>query len=346
MEDVAPPAPAERGWGKLLLALAAFLFIPWMPPLRALLPVEETLLLLLPALAACCLVGWWAGGRLLLAVIWVGLAAWALAQPAVPGSFYNLVRGWSLLLAGAFGLVCLFSAQRPLFPRALATLTLALGLVLVMSARGPLTPTRAREAVQAEFARRNAESMATFRSFVQKNPEVVEKMPQVASLPDEFEKQLNLVAETGTGLFPALLLLESLMALALAWATYHRLSRTRLGVPLGHLKDFRFNDQLVWGLIAGLAIVFVPALDFLGGTGRNLLVFFGALYAIRGFGVLSWFLAPGALAVTLLVGFAMLWWPVLNAVAVLGFMLLALAAFGLGLGDTWADWRRRARPTT
>jgi hypothetical protein len=47
-----------------------------------------------------------------------------------------------------------------------------------------------------------------------------------------------------------------------------------------------------------------------------------------------------------MVGFAMLWWPVLNAVAVLGFMLLALAAFGLGLGDTWADWRRRARPTT
>ncbi len=346
MEDVAPQAPAERGWGKLLLALAAFLFIPWMPPLRALLPVEETLLLLLPALAACCLVGWWAGGRFVLAVIWVGLAAWALAQPAVPGSFYNLVRGWSLLLAGAFGLVCLFSGQRPLFPRALATLTLALGLVLVMSARGPLTPTRAKEAVQAEFARRNAESMATFRTFVKEHPEVVQKMPQVASLPDEFEKQLNLVAETGTGLFPALLLLESLMALALAWATYHRLSRTRLGVPLGHLKDFRFNDQLVWGLIAGLAIVFVPALDFLGGTGRNLLVFFGALYAVRGFGVLSWFLAPGALAVTLLVGFAMLWWPVLNAVAVLGFMLLALAAFGLGLGDTWADWRRRARPTT
>ena len=42
----------------------------------------------------------------------------------------------------------------------------------------------------------------------------------------------------------------------------------------------------------------------------------------------------------------MLWWPVLNAVAVLGFVFLALAAFGLGLGDTWADWRRRARPTT
>ena len=346
MQDAAPLAPSERGWGKLLLALAAFLFLPLMPPLRALLPVEETLLLLLPALAACCLVGWWAGGRFVLAVIWVGLAGWALAQPAVAGSFYNLVRGWSLLLAGAFGLVCLLGAQRPFFSRALTTLSLALVLALVMSARGPLTPSRSRQAVEIEFGRRNTESMAMLRSFMKEHPDVVQAMPQMGSLPDEFDQQLKLMAQTGVGLFPSLLLLESLVALALAWATFHRLSRTRLGAPLGQLKDFRFNDQLVWGLIAGLAIVFVPALDFLGGTGRNLLVFFGALYAVRGFGVLSWFLAPGRLALTLLVGFAMLWWPVLNAVAVLGFMLMALAAFGLGLGDTWADWRRRARPTT
>jgi hypothetical protein len=200
--------------------------------------------------------------------------------------------------------------------------------------------------MQAEFARRNTETLAMFRSALQQHPEVVKSMPQVASLPGEVEGQLRALAGTGAGLFPSLLLLESLIALALAWGTYHRISRTRLGAPLGFLKDFRFNDQFVWGLIAGMTIVFVPALHFLESTGRNLLVFFGALYAIRGFGVLSWFLAPGALAAALLVGFAMLWWPVLNAVAVLGFMLLALAAFGLGLGDTWADWRSRARPTT
>jgi hypothetical protein len=200
--------------------------------------------------------------------------------------------------------------------------------------------------MEAEFGRRNAESTELFRTFVRENPKFVKAIPQMASVPAESEPQLKLVAQTGAVLFPSLLLLESLMALALAWATYHRLSRTRLGIPLGHLKDFRFNDQLVWGLIAGLTIVFVPALDFLGAAGRNLLVFFGALYAIRGFGVLSWFLAPGKLASTLMVGFALLWWPVLSPVAVLGFMLLALAAFGLGLGDTWADWRRRARPTT
>jgi len=51
MSDAVAPAPTERGWGKLLLALAAFLFLPHVPPFTALLPVEQTLLLLLPALA-------------------------------------------------------------------------------------------------------------------------------------------------------------------------------------------------------------------------------------------------------------------------------------------------------
>jgi hypothetical protein len=346
MQDAEAPAPSERGWGKLLLALAAFLIIPPYTPLRALLPVEDTFLLLLPALAACCLVGWWAGGRLLLAVTWVGLAAWTLMQPAPAGAFYNLVRGWTLLLAGSFGLVCLFGTRRPFFSRALSATAMALTLVLLMSTRGPLTPARARLAVQAEFARRNTEAITMFRTALRQYPDVVKSMPQVVTLPDEFESQLRVVAQTGTRLFPSLLLLESLIALALAWGIYHRISRTRLGAPLGFLKDFRFNDQFVWGLIVGLTIVFVPALGFLDGAGRNLLVFFGALYAIRGFGVLSWFLAPGALAAALFVGFVMLWWPVLNAVAVLGFILLALAAFGLGLGDTWADWRSRARSTT
>ena len=46
MSDPVTPAPSERGWGKLLLALVAFLIIPAYTPLRALLPVEDTLLLL------------------------------------------------------------------------------------------------------------------------------------------------------------------------------------------------------------------------------------------------------------------------------------------------------------
>ena len=84
------------------------------------------------------------------------------------------------------------------------------------------------------------------------------------------------------------------------------------------MREFRFNDQLVWGLIVGLTIMLVPTLTALSGVGKNLLVFFGALYAMRGFGVLSWFMAPGSLGVTLGVGFVMLWAPVLNAFVALG----------------------------
>jgi hypothetical protein len=352
---VAPAAPTtstagERGWGKLILALVVFLLLPTVPQFRALIPIEQTMLLFVPALAACALVGWWAGGRTLLALAWVGLATLVTLQaPKANDAFYNLARGWSLVLAGAFGLVCLFGSRRSLFPRSLIALTVALGLALIMSAIGPVSGTHMNRAVHDELARRNSETMGTLNTFIGEHPkewnQLVGKVPQIGQLPAETEKQLNVLAGAGERLYPSLLALESIVALAIAWSMYHRLSRARLGPPLGMLREFRFNDQLVWGLIVGLTFVFLGTLSSVAAVGHNLLVFFGALYALRGLGVLSWFMAPGALAMTATVGFAMLWWPVLNAIAALGFLLLGVAAFGLGLGDTWADWRSRARTT-
>ena len=49
------------------------------------------------------------------------------------------------------------------------------------------------------------------------------------------------------------------------------------------------------------------------------------------------------LGVTLSVGFIMLAAPVLQFFAALVLMGLGMAAMVLGLGDTWADWRNRAR---
>jgi hypothetical protein len=344
--------PAERGWWRLLLALAAFLLVPALPQFKALLPVEHTMILLVPALAACCLVGWWAGGRLLLAAIWVGLAVLVAVQtPTAPSVYYNLARGWSLLLAGAFGLICLFGARRPFFTRGLTALTVALGLAFGMTAFGPMTGAQVREAVSAEFGRRNSETMAMIRQVISTYPgpwqQLVSRVPKASDAPRDTERQLQVLSDAGVKVFPALLALESLAALALAWATYHRLGRARLGARLAPLREFRFNDQLVWGLIVGLTIMFLPTLSAFRTAGSNLLVFFGALYTLRGLGVLAWFLAPGAMLGGLTVGFAMLLpiWPALNVIAVLGFMLLLIAALGLGLGDTWADWRRRPRPT-
>src|ERR1700712_642551 len=129
-ELAAAPAPTERGWGKLLLALAVFLLLPGIPQLQALLPIDQTTVLFVPAMAACALVGWWAGGRAFLALAWVAIATLLTIETAGPASpFHNLVRGWSLLLAGSFGLVCLLSVRRTLFSRAL----LALGGTLVLA---------------------------------------------------------------------------------------------------------------------------------------------------------------------------------------------------------------------
>jgi len=346
-----PPAPTERGWSKLVLAIVAFFLIPSIPQFRALLPVDQTMLLFVPALAACSLVGWWAGGRAFMAIAWVALAVAMTAQPAVPPSaFSNLVRGWSLLLAGSFGLVCLFGDRRPLFSRAILALGITLFLATILSVVGPVTVTQATKIVADEFSRRNAMTMATMNTFIQTNQklwsDLTAKVPAFATLPADTEKELGIVSGWGLAVFPALLALQSLAALALAWATYHRLSRARLGDPLRPLREFRFNDQLIWGLIVGLTIVLLPTLTTVRGVGRNLLTFFGALYAVRGFGVLSWFMAPGSLGVTLSVGFIMLAAPVLQFFAALVLMILGMAAMVLGLGDTWADWRNRARPTS
>jgi len=318
---------------------------------RSLLPVEDTMLLLVPALAAAALVGWWAGGRAFMALSWCALAAVMTIQTTTPpNAFSNLIRGWSLLLAGSFGLVCLFGMRRPLFSRALSALGITLFLGAVLSVVGPVTVSSAAKIVADEFARRNAETIVTMNTFVQTHPEawsdLTKKVPALAQLPAETEKQISMLSDAGVAVFPALLALQSLAALALAWATYHRLSRARLGAPLRPLKEFRFNDQLVWGLIVGLTIVLLPTLSTARGVGRNLLVFFGALYAVRGFGVLSWFMAPGSLGVTLSVGFIMLAAPVLQFFAALALMVLGTAALALGLGDTWADWRNRPRPTS
>lgn len=348
--EAPPAARSERSWGKFLLALLALLLLPAWPQLRAVLPVEQTTLLLIPAIAACALVGWWAGGNVLVALGWLAMAVLVAAAPSPGGAYHELVRGWGLLLAGAFGLVSLFGHDRPFFPRALTTLVIAFGFALMMGGLGAGGGTEVRETIATELARRNASWAEMVDAFITRYPrewrQLTQRMPEAANFPAETTRQLQAMSERGVVLFPALLALESLAVLAVAWAAYHRVSRSRLGAPLAPLKAFRFNDQLVWGLIVGLTLLVLPTLSGFRAAGQNLLLFFGALYAVRGLGVVASFLPPNALSRGVTVGVVMLFVPLLQLIAVLGFFILLVASFGLGLGDTWADWRNRARPTT
>jgi hypothetical protein len=104
-----------------------------------------------------------------------------------------------------------------------------------------------------------------------------------------------------------------------------------IGPPLAKLREFRFNDQLVWGVAVGASIFLLPAFEEGRNAGLNLLLFFGVLYTLRGMGILAWMSRTRVLTY-MLIALALVAWP-----------LVAALAFGLGLGDTWLDLRTRAQ---
>lgn len=139
-------------------------------------------------------------------------------------------------------------------------------------------------------------------------------------------------AELQAQVFPAMLGLASLAALGVAWWIYVRLG---FGSDrgLGPLREFRFNDHLVWLFIAGLLLLVGSGGGGAARIGSNTVVFMGALYALRG-GAVVMFLGGGfsALGALLLA---------LGLVFVAPVMLAG--AMVIGLGDTWLDIRRRIR---
>jgi hypothetical protein len=359
-------APRKRAWRRLALGLLLFLAVPLIPQLRVMLPIEQTAMLLVAVVASCMIIGWRQGGKASLAIIWLVLAAAVMAWPAAlpagaSGSFERswavtsansygaLARGWTLILAASFGLVSLFGAGRPFIARALSTLAVAASVAFVLILLSPGGPTRVTGTMAVEYARRNDESIAQIRLGASTQPwkRQVDSSPAIQRLNEMAEDQLRDIPRWSSLLVPAALALESLIALALGWSLYHRLSRTPIGLPLGRLRDFRFNDQLVWGVAVGASIYLLPAFAEAKNAGLNILVFFGSLYVLRGLGILGW-ISKGRVGrlVFAIVGSFVL--AVILADA-LGFLIsplfpIAALAFALGLGDTWLDWRAMIQP--
>lgn len=335
------PSPAvvrPQGWGRLLLGVIVALSVPAVAQLSLLAPIEQTILFVVPAMAAAALTAWRLGGRGWLALAWGVLAAWMLlGAGAAEGAFGDLTRGWTVVLGASFGLVSLTNVRAAFFPRALAAIGLAFAVAGVVILVGGGSGADAARVVSSEVGRRLERELREQEARLQlpEAREFAERFPAAAAMVEQGTRQLPSIASAAITLFPALLALESLALLALGWTLYHRSSRTRIGPPLGYLCTFRFNDQLVWGVVLGVTLMVLPGAPELQPIGMNLSVFFGALYALRGLGVIAWFLAPGRPAPVLLVLAASLAGPVVGVFSV-----------GLGLADTWIDWRGRLRPAT
>jgi hypothetical protein len=337
MTDAATSDNKSQSWRPLVWGLAAFLLLPFVPLADVIFPVQQTLLLLVPALAVCSIIGWRSGSRAALALIWLGLAVWMLLQPAgPPGTAYDqMARAWAIVLAASFGLLSLLSSATPFFVRALASVGVTLAVALTIALSSPSGMARFQHAGGEEFMRRTAVTLGRFQEKwdTEQWKNLTARAPLLQAADDwtvDIERELP---KHTIPLIPALLALESLAALGLAWAVYHRLSPVRIGPALGPLTEFRFNDQLIWALAVGLTLSLLPAFSDGRNAGFNLLLFFGALYAVRGLGVLAW-ISKGRYVFII----------VLSLIPQ-GVLLLGVLALALGLGDTWLDLRRRARAT-
>ncbi len=373
--DSVATAPRERGWRWFVFALVLMFaitaapfwpstFVPVAALLRLLFPIEQFAMLVFVAIAACAIVGWWVGGQVWLALLWVVASGWTVwgTHFETPG-YGAFVRGWTLVCSASFGLVCLATHARPFFGRALAAVALAVAVMVAgIALRSPAdggTFDDATRMISAEYQHRVDGSMgswhrrtesAVWQRFATAAPEAAGRADRtlsfIASLAEP-SRASTVFRSSGDGallvLAPALLGLESLLALALGWAAYHRLSRVRIGPPLAALRELRFSDQLVWGLIVGATLLVLPTFAEWRTAGINFVFFFGTLFALRGTGVLTWWIADRFAMVALLALVILI--PLLGPIWVLAIVLTT--TFGLGLGDTWRDFRvGTGRPTS
>lgn len=228
-------------------------------------------------------------------------------------------RGWALLV-GAWFLVTVLALPRATFlDRALAAVLAAAASAGVVLRIAPDAWLPIDWAVRTSLGSGIRDVVAVGGARFGESPWWPEATEMVYRL-----------AEIQALLFPALLALASLAGLAAAWFVYRRIAHGEPR-PLGALREFRFRDELVWLLVIGIALIVVPAGDAATRIGANLVAFMGALYAVRGVGVVRSFVGTPGVAGVLVTALAVLFlYPLVMAGAVL-----------VGLTDTWLDLRGR-----
>ena len=231
------------------------------------------------------------------------------------GMWY-LERGWALLLGGCFVGLSIVRPKMKISDRALEAVfgALVLGTILMTLMSGAwnivdwVISDRVRATVAQVIALGGSEGLA---------PALITALYQTA--------------EVQILIFPALTALASMSALLLSWWLFIFFSG-RSEEALGLVKNFRFNDHLIWMLVVGLFLLFTRWSEPLQRLGSNAVVFIGALCAVRG----------AAVIVFITGGFSVLGY----AMTLLGLFIVPPIVLGgavlIGIADIYLDFRKRS----
>ena len=231
-------------------------------------------------------------------------------------SMWYLERGWALLLGGCFFGLSIARPKMKISDRALEAVfgALVLGTILMTLMSGAwnivdwVISDRVRATVAQVIALWGSEGLA---------PALITALYQTA--------------EVRILIFPALTALASMSALLLSWWLFIFFSG-RSEEAFGPVKDFRFNDHLIWMLVVGLFFLFTRWSEPLQRLGSNAVVFIGALCAVRG----------AAVIVFITGGFSVLGY----AMTLLGLVIVTPIVLGgavlIGIADIYLDFRKRS----
>jgi len=239
------------------------------------------------------------------------------------GGLWYFERGWAIVLGGWFTAVTLWRPGTTFLSRALAATAGSYAISAVVIAVQAGGWARLDWAVGQSLSEGVSLALEGMRGLTENGP----SQALVESVMAATEQQ--------RALFPALLGLSSVAALGASWWLYVRLVWDS-DRALRALREFRFNDHLVWFFIAGLALLVLGLGEAAQRAGTNAVVFMGVLYALRGAAVVIFLTGGLSIVGTLLL--------------VVGLLLAGPLVIGsaviIGLGDTWLDVRTHVEQST
>lgn len=295
---------------RLGILAAALLVSPISPLLLVLIPLGLMLVALRPDDVPALLTG-------------VALLALAfLSGGPTRGTEWFAHRSWPMLLGSGFVVSTLLLRHSTLLARSLGAVGTA---AVAVAMAGLLRPyvVAGLDGWMGEQIQLAAVVLLQWSHGAATSPEVAESIGTAILRWADIQREI----------YPALLALASLPALAIGWYVLGRLTgRPEAPAPA---REFRFSDHLVWLFAAGLALFVLAPAGLAERLGANAAVFMAALYVVRGGAVIGWLLTTAG---------ATAWaWMLLAFASLLLYPVLLGAAFVFGIGDTWLDVRKRFR---